>query len=186
MISIQPLPQSRFVEFAEYLDDHLSDNGKGDSGYFQPLSNDISGVPRANADAFREALIASLDARGWRRAWVARTEEDRFVGHIDLRSHSETYASHRCVLGMGVDRGFRRQGLGRALIMHAMEWAATQNELEWIDLQVLSSNQKAMALYRAAGFSEIGTIPRMFRIDGQYLSQSLMTLRLASTDPVGS
>lgn len=138
MISIQPLLPVRFSQFASYLSDHLSDNGTGESGYFQPLPRGASELPRKQAQAFHDALGVPLEAPAWRRAWVAQTEDRKIVGHVDLRGYPDPQASHRCILGMGVHRSFRKQGLGRRLLEHAMRWAWSQDDLEWIDLQVVS------------------------------------------------
>ena len=56
---------------------------------------------------------------------------------------------------MGAQRDYRRLGLGLRLIEHAARWAR-DNGLAWIDLQVLSVNQPAIALYRRAGFIQTG------------------------------
>jgi ribosomal protein S18 acetylase RimI-like enzyme len=111
---------------------------------------------------------------GWRRFWVARNANGQIVGHIDLRAHAESFAEHRCLLGMGVDRGHRKIGLGRILIEHAEKWIRASTRLEWIDLQVLSSNTKAVRLYDRTGFKRTGETLDMFRIDGQSFSFTTM------------
>jgi GNAT superfamily N-acetyltransferase len=139
--SIAPLHERDFGEFIAYLNDHLSDNGGAEAGYFQPLSRSQSVVPADRQAAFRSGLAGAVGAKGWRRAWVARTADGRIVGHIDLRAHAEGCAEHRCLLGMGVDRHHRRTGLGSALIALARQWATDDATLEWIDLQVLGHVQ---------------------------------------------
>jgi ribosomal protein S18 acetylase RimI-like enzyme len=79
---------------------------------------------------------------------------------------------------MGVDRGNARSAWGRRLIEHAEAWARANELLEWIDLQVLSSNRAAIRLHERSGFKKIGEIPDMFRIDGQNLSYTTMSKAL--------
>lgn len=165
----------------DYLNDHLSDNGTDSTGYFQPLSRAQSVFPAERAAAFRNGLEISVGSPGWRRAWVARNSIDQIVGHIDLRAHSEQYASHRCLLGLGVDRRHRKQGIGLALLEAAHFWALEVAKLEWIDLQVLSSNQAAIDLYSRVGFTKVGEWPDMFKIDGNAFSYTTMTQKLAGT-----
>ncbi|WP_081963280.1 GNAT family N-acetyltransferase [Pseudomonas sp. ML96] len=69
--------------------------------------------------------------------------------------------------------------LGAVLIRHAEHWAGSTQLLEWIDLQVLSANQAAVALYRKAGFSQAGEIPHMFKIDGHSFAYMTMTMPCA-------
>jgi ribosomal protein S18 acetylase RimI-like enzyme len=83
---------------------------------------------------------------------------------------------HRCLLGMGVHREWRRLGMGQRLLDVAIEWAKADQQMEWIDLQVVASNGAAVRLYERAGFTETGFIRDCFRMDGRqvdYLSMAL-------------
>lgn len=176
---VESLDAGDFAEFIAYLNDHLTDNG-GAGGYFQPLPRGQSTFPAERAAPFRGGLEIEVGVKGWRRAWVARSAQGRIVGHIDLRAHPENFTGHRCMLGMGVDRGHRRVGLGAALIVHARQWAAEVARFEWMDLQVMSQNHAALALYRRAGFQTVGEIDEMFKIDGKAFSYTTMSMRLNS------
>ena len=177
-LHIEPLEPAGFDAFLLYLNDHLSDNGQGGTAWFQPLPRDGSRFPADKADAFRTGMRTALDAPGWRRVWVARDADGRIAGHVDLRAHPERYAAHRCLLGMGVDRAFRRLGLGARLIAHAAQWAHASAQLDWIDLQVLSVNTAAIGLYQKWGFVQTGEIADLFRIDGLSFAYTGMSKRL--------
>lgn len=177
-LSIAPLQANDFAEFITYLNDHLLDNGGDEAGYFQPLPRAGSVFPPERASAFRDGLGTAVGCKGWRRAWVARSNDGRIAGHIDLRAHPDSFAEHRCLLGMGVDRRHRRAGLGAALIAHALQWAADGAQLEWVDLQVISANLAALRLYQGAGFVTAGEMPDMFRIDGRSFAYTTMSKRL--------
>lgn len=176
---LAPLDGADFAAFIVYLNDHLVDNG-AEGKYFQPLPHRRSVFPAERETAFRDGLAIPVGAKGWRRAWVARSADRQIVGHIDLRAHPDSFTDHRCLLGMGVDRHHRRAGLGAALIAHARQWASDVARLEWMDLQVLSENQAALALYRRAGFVTAGEIKEMFKIDGKTFSSTTMSMRLIS------
>jgi ribosomal protein S18 acetylase RimI-like enzyme len=163
---IVPLHADLFPAFKTYLNDHLSDNGVGTTPLFQPLAREDSYFPEDRAEAFKRALNEATDGTGWRRAWVAITPQGRLAGHVDLRSHAMPYMSHRCLLGMGVGRNQRRAGLGSRLLQVARAWATEQHWLDWIDLQVISSNAAAIDLYSKAGFVKTGATSDMFRFDG--------------------
>jgi ribosomal protein S18 acetylase RimI-like enzyme len=156
-------------DFFRYLHQHLQDNGRAEVGYFQPLPRDQSRLTEKKEAQFRASLKLPFDTPGWRKVWVARSEQGEILGHVDLRARPEVYAFHRCLLGMGVARAVRRQGLGTRLLAHASAWATAQ-ALEWIDLQVLQGNLAAITLYRQAGFIVIGETPGMYKIDGNVLS----------------
>jgi ribosomal protein S18 acetylase RimI-like enzyme len=86
------------------------------------------------------------------------------------------------VRGMGVRHDLRRRGLAGRLLAHATAWAAAQR-LGWIDLQVLSANAPAVALYRREGFVIQGGRPDMFRVDGVSLGELWMARELPAVDP---
>jgi ribosomal protein S18 acetylase RimI-like enzyme len=175
MNPIELLDPAGFDIFLDYLNQHLSDNGE--AVYFQPLSRHASRFPADKAEAFKTGMRAELAVPGWRRVWVVRDADGTIIGHIDLRAHAERYAAHRCLLGMGVQRGHRQLGLGSRLIAHAEQWAVEAG-FAWIDLQVLSANAPAIKLYERAGFQKTGEIPDMFRIDGLNFSYTSMSKRL--------
>jgi ribosomal protein S18 acetylase RimI-like enzyme len=175
---IVPLHADLFPAFKAYLNDHLSDNGAGTTPLFQPLARADCHFPDDRAETFKRALAEATDGAAWRRAWVAITPQGSLVGHVDLRSHALPYMSHRCLLGMGVDRIQRRAGLGGRLIQVAMAWAIEQDWLDWIDLQVISSNTAAANLYRKSGFIQTGATSDLFRFDGCSVGLDSMALRL--------
>lgn len=184
-IAIDPVDVQEFDQFLVYLNDHLSDNGKEGAAYFQPQPQSESFLPPASRDSFIAGLVVPVGQPSWRRLWVARNPEGQIVGHIDLRARREPFSGHRCLLGMGVDRDHRRVGLGKRLLEHAQGWASASELLEWMDLQVLAVNQKAIRLYERMGFIKTGEITDMFRIDGQCFSHIDMTKnigRLSAAD----
>jgi ribosomal protein S18 acetylase RimI-like enzyme len=161
-----------------YLNEHLADNGKGGTALFQPMARSESRFPADKEAGFITGLGKQVGEPGWRRAWIAQDETGAIAGHIDLRARQEGPAAHRALLGMGVHRDYRRQGLGTQLIAVATAWAQEQASLDWIDLEVLSVNSAARQLYTSCGFTTIGEMPDMFRIDGEQLAYTFMTRRL--------
>lgn len=157
-----------------YLDDHLSDNGTGGTALFMPMARSESGFAPDKQASMTNGMLIPVGQPGWRRLWLAVTPDGRIAGHVDLRARPEKATAHRAMLGMGVHRDHRRQGLGATLVEHAAAWARDQS-LAWIDLDVLSANEAAIALYRRCGFTLAGALPDMFRIDGAALGHTFMT-----------
>lgn len=178
-ITIAPIFPEHFEQFIRYLNRHLADNGQG-GVYFQPLPRSASFFSDEHAAAFRNGLGVEIGQPGWRRLWGAFSPEQQLIGHIDLRARPEPDTGQRCLLGMGVDTAWRQQGLGRRLLAHAQQWAGSHAGLAWIDLQVLSVNAPALALYRRAGFEHSGKVAPMFQIDGQWLSYINMSKQLTT------
>lgn len=176
-----PGPVIRAVERADlpalfvYLDDHLRDNGQDGAPLFQPMARAESGFPIDKRAGFVVGTGAAVGEPGWRRAWFALDADGCICGHIDLRARPERLARHRCLLGMGVHRDYRRQGLGARLLDTALAWAREQGSIDWIDLEVMSGNLAARWLYERSGFTFLGEIPDLFRIDGEQLGYVFMT-----------
>lgn len=178
---IQPLgadDDARLAAFFAYWRAHVAENGDAITGWFQPLPRGTT-LGDDRLAAFRDGLSKPLEGPGWRRAWVAVDDASGVIlGHVDLRARPEPHASHRCLLGMGVHRDARRQGVGRRLLDHAMAWAAAQPGLDYMDLMVLQANASAVPLYLASGFVEDGRIDDHFRIDGEVLGSISMSRRV--------
>ena len=59
------------------------------------------------------------------------------------------------LLDIGIAAQHQRKGLGRQLLNELMAWARSQN-IHRMLLEVRPTNVAALALYRSAGFSQIG------------------------------
>lgn len=85
-------------------------------------------------------------------------------GFIDARGGfilARSVADEAEILTLAVDPAAQRSGIGRALIMQAME-AAGSRKVVAMFLEVAQTNDKAQALYTACGFSEVGRRRRYY------------------------
>ncbi|CUI06158.1 GNAT family N-acetyltransferase [Massilia antarctica] len=164
--------------FFVYLNDHLRDNGSGATALFMPMPRTASRFGSERESAFRSATTTALGQPGWRRLWLAVDAQGGIAGHVDLRARPEGASTHRALLGMGVHRDARKQGLGARLIDVAATWAGGEAGLDWIDLEVLSVNVPARQLYARCGFAQTGEIADMFRIDGEALAYTFMSRKV--------
>ncbi len=176
--NIGPLSDHRIKEFFDYLNDHISDNGKDDTPMFLPISRQDLKLPKEIEKSFKEGQDISMDGKGWRRIFIASNNEGKIIGHIDLKSQNQNYTNHRAMLGMGVHRAYRKQGLGSSLIASIVNWAKINTQISYIDLRVLSSNLAAIKLYEKLGFQKVGEIKDMFRIDGESYNDIRMVKKI--------
>ena len=170
---IRPLVNTEIALFDDHFARHRAESGRGDY-HFMPFSpQDLEGPQGLDVSS----LSLGLDDLGWQRWWVAWTPtQDRIIGHVDLKgSHLKT-CMHRCDLGVGIERAFRDQGLGRRLMATAIEFVTTAAPLAWLDLRVFAHNANARKLYQSLGFVERVTLVDQIRIDGESLDDVLMTL----------
>jgi len=66
------------------------------------------------------------------------------------------------LLNIGVAAGQQRKGLGRAMLREILEVAREKN-IRRVFLEVRASNAAALALYRSAGFADIGLRRNYYR-----------------------
>lgn len=78
---------------------------------------------------------------------------------------------------MGVDKHFRRQGVGITLIKHVLRYCHLDPDIMWLDLNVLSNNEPAKCLYLNAGFTICGELEDKYRIDGQSIAELTMSIK---------
>ena len=88
--------------------------------------------------------------------------DGRIVGTANVDSMGENKVRHRAELGIAVDRAFWGVGIGRALIAACIE-CAKEAGYSQLELEVVSENGNAIALYKRMGFIEFGRNPRGFR-----------------------
>lgn len=168
---------SDLERFFAYLSAQLLDNALDETPLFQPIAKKHCEVSPELKNKFREGFKHQVGESGWRKLWLVVDPNRDVHGHIDLRHHSGDYRYHRVLLGMGVDAGVRKLGLGLKLIELVTQFCLDTNEIEWLDLNVLSNNLPAKNLYTKCNFEVIGEIEDCYRIDGRSVSELSMTLR---------
>lgn len=172
-LSIRSLLAEDLDLFDEHFARHRAESGRGEI-HFMPFAPDDKEGPRGLDPALFEF---PLTTPGWQRWWVAwSTTGERIVGHVDLKGDHLKSAAHRCELGIGIERSYRGQGLGRRLMQTAIEFTRRSPTLAWLDLRVFAHNTQARALYSDLGFVEQGTVVDRFRIGAESLDDVIMTL----------
>jgi len=85
--------------------------------------------------------------------------------------------SHVGSLGISVKDGYRDRGIGQEM-MRELERQAPRLGLETIYLEVFSTNERAIHVYRKMGYVETGRIPGCIKYRGGYVGSLIMTKHL--------
>ena len=88
---------------------------------------------------------------------------------------------HRGVFGISLKKAWWGCGAASAL-MEAILAFAGENGFEQLNLEVRSSNARAIRLYEKYGFRKLCTFPHFFKIHGEYVDFDLMNLKLFPAD----
>ncbi len=87
------------------------------------------------------------------------------VGNLSLR-HAYPRSTHGRLIGnVVVHPDHRGQGIGRALVEHAIQ-AAREEQATWVGLEVRADNEIASRLYDQLGFRVVGATVHMLRPKG--------------------
>jgi ribosomal protein S18 acetylase RimI-like enzyme len=101
------------------------------------------------------------------RVFVAVNEEDgAIVGSSFIKPNQPELGGHVANAAFMVAASASGCGVGRALAEHAIEWARQANFSAMQFNFVVSTNTRAIALWKNLGFSIVGIIPQAFQHQG--------------------
>ena len=109
-------------------------------------------------------------------------DEGRVVGWCDLIRSDRPAMRHGGMLGVGLLREARGQGLGARLITSVITAAHVAGVVR-VGLHVRADNARAIRLYEKLGFQHEGRLRRNIRVDGIAYDSLLMAILL---DEAGS
>ena len=125
-------------------------------------------VDRAEAESVRDVRIACSfevgDERRYLKAvrryphaavFVAERSDGAMIGRLSLARDTHPASTHVADLGLMVAKDARRQGVGKALLEAAVEWARG-NGVRKLELHVFPWNEPAIQLYERFGFEREG------------------------------
>jgi L-amino acid N-acyltransferase YncA len=130
-------------------------------------------------DMAEEAASAlwMLDPPG--RTVVALGSDGAVLGSAKMNPNQGGPGSHVASASFMVDPAHGRQGVGRALGEHMLEWASGAGYRAVQFNAVVETNTRAVELWRSLGFEIVGTVPEAFHHPTQgYVGLHVMHRRL--------
>jgi tRNA threonylcarbamoyl adenosine modification protein YeaZ/ribosomal-protein-alanine acetyltransferase len=108
----------------------------------------------------KEAFVREITSKHNR--YVAARTRDLLVGYAGISRLGRTPPFEYEVHTLGVDPAYHGRGIGRRLLDELLNFAAGSV----VYLEVRTDNAPAIALYRSAGFTEVGLRRRYYRASG--------------------
>ena len=96
------------------------------------------------------------------RVFIAVTE-DRVVGTYHLGANQPGLGDHVANAGFMVDPAYRGRGVASAMCKHALSTARVAGFRAMQFNFVVSTNERAIALWKRHGFVIVGQVPQVFR-----------------------
>ena len=146
-------------------------------GETENLSFGAEGVPLSLAEEqdYLRVQCGSAD-----NAQYFAKVDGEIIGTASLNRRSNRM-SHRGVFGISLKKAWWGCGAASALTEAVLAFAK-ENGFEQLNLEVRSSNTRAIHLYEKYGFRKLCTFPRFFKINGEYIDFDLMNLELNTPD----
>ena len=160
-----------------------AEDAEGMISYLRQTSGETSFMARyedevtMTADEEGAFLSAILDDP--KAVMIAAFVNGQLVANVGLSKVAprEKYA-HRAVLGISIIKDYWGLGLGAAMMQAATD-AAKAMGYEQLELEVVTENLRAVALYQRFGFVTFGMREHSFKFrDGSYCSEYLMIKKL--------
>lgn len=136
----------------------------------------------AEAKAFdlpaEEAFIASY-VNHPNHLFLVADVEGEIAGSLTLNQNRFVKQQHMALLGIAVLHKYWNMGIGRRLLTAAIRWVEDHPVIAVIHFEVLSTNERAIQLYRNFNFTEHGRIPQGIRQpDGSWADLVVMSKRI--------
>lgn len=124
---------------------------------------------------FEKAFLTNIE-RSEKEAYLCAIIDGQIVGTASVFPIGANKVGHRAELGIAIDKDYWGIGIGQALTAACIECAKGSGYAQ-LELEVVSDNSGAIALYKKMGFVEFGRNPRGFRSRFQGW-QELVSMRL--------
>jgi RimJ/RimL family protein N-acetyltransferase len=149
------------------------------------LGDEVAAEPEgwlATQDGWRSVGDERRYLRAIRRyphaaVYVAEAEDGTIVGRLSIARDQHPASRHVADLGLMVAQSHRRQGIGRALLAAAVDWAR-ENDVRKLELHVFPYNEAAIALYEGFGFVAEGYRKKHYRQGEELVDAILMAYEL--------
>lgn len=104
---------------------------------------------------------------------VAEADDGQIIGVAHCKGGNGGYA-HTLDLGITVNRNWRNQGVGTAMMQSLVDWCRANPQVHKLELWVFPDNPRAFHVYEKVGFQQEGYRRSCFLKQGQYLDLILM------------
>lgn len=132
---------------------------------FLRLYDVISAFPKSQEQV--QEMVMDIKKSGDSYIFAVKTiNEDKFIGVTGFENILWNNGTAVIFIGIG-DNGFRGKGIGEEALSLTMEFGFQELNLHRIQLNVLSYNKPAIALYEKLGFKKEGTYREFIHRDGK-------------------
>jgi len=100
-------------------------------------------------------------------------ENEEIIARAEIEGYYAARIRHRAKFSISVRKLYWNQGIGTEMIKRIFEQARKMN-IRIIELEVITDNAGAIALYHKMGFIDIGTYKNYFYVNGMFKDAVVM------------
>lgn len=154
------------VRLTSFKEEYLPtfENWYNDTGFLR-LYDVVSTFPKSQIE-LKEMLTDTRKSEDKYMFAVKTLREDKFIGVTGFENILWNNGTAVIYIGIG-DAAFRGKGIGKESLALTMEFGFQELNLHRIQLNVLSYNKPAIALYERLGFKREGTYREFIHRDGK-------------------
>ncbi len=101
------------------------------------------------------------------KTWVAVDDDDTLVGSYFLKANQPALGQHVCNCGYIVSPLAQGKGIASAMCSHSQDMAIENNFSSMQYNLVVSTNTRAIAIWKRHGFHIVGTLPKAYQSTSQ-------------------
>lgn len=102
---------------------------------------------------------------------------------VGIISNNKRYR-HRATMGIAICKEYWNKGIGKMMMHECIKWCKDK-EIEQLELEVVTQNNRAISMYKSFGFQIYGTKKHALKYgDGTYADEYFMILFLNSINPM--
>ncbi len=171
-IAIRPMLEPDLLGYKALRDSMLTEHPEA-------FTSDAETERQRDLASYRNRLAGG--AGGHTLFTLVAVDGSRLIGAITCEREPRVKVTHLAhVVGMMVADTHHGRGIGRALLVAALERLRATPGIAQVTLSVTAGNDAAIDLYRSQGFERYGRLPDAIRLsDGRRLAKDLMHLRLS-------
>lgn len=122
-------------------------------------------------------FLDSMNQTTHSRMYIAK-DASKIVATAHIQGKTKIRTRHKAVIGISVLKDYWGQGIGSILMNKLIDFAKSNNHIEIIYLEVISTNTRAINLYKKFGFITYATDGSSTKVGNQYFDNLLMRLDL--------
>ena len=140
-----------------------------------PFLTEESDEIQSNPDRMRAQIQAYQNS--YNSLMLVAVAEDEIIAYASLAGRQSKREYHLAELGITVLEAYWGYGIGNMLMDMLIEFAQA-SPLRILTLEVVSHNDRAIALYQKFNFKKIATLKQRLQVNAQFLDTELMELIL--------